>query len=275
MLNTHAATANLRVREQMICQHLPLIQQVVRKMEIDMPGTTIDFEDLVGYGTIGLIQAVDRFDDSLGFGFAAFAVPRIRGAVLDALRSLDHLSRRQRLMAKQITAKRNELVMTFVREPTEKELRNATGLAREQFNTARWAASFSCVPIANARDDGSPCGYPEPADPDDESPTSGIEREQLLAALQRAMKTLPERERMLVGLYYGERLTYREIATVLGVSDSRVAQLMHRALGRLRRDPGLVEAALPLSAYRRPRRGPPRDPEGPTLTPLFVRPSYP
>ena len=247
-MHIQTAKADLGARDHMICEHLPLIRFVVRKMMVDGPGAEVSFEDLVGYGTIGLIQAVERFDGSLGIPFSGFAIPRIRGAVLDALRGLDPLSRGQRLMAKQIAAKQNELAMTFGCEPTGQELRAATGLTGEQFNTARSMAGFFCVPIDNAGDDGLSYGYSEPADPDAESPTAGMERQELLATLERAIKSLPERERIIVGLYYGERLKYREIATVMAVSETRVSQLMQQALGRLRRNPRLAEEALPCSA---------------------------
>lgn len=248
MQHNHPATTDRREREQMICQYLPLIRYVVRRMQVDVPGATVDFEDLVGYGTIGLIQAIDRFDDSNGTPFPAFAIPRIRGAVLDALRGLDPLSRRQRLVSKQIAAKQNELALELGREPTDREVRDGTGLTCAQFSTATSLSGFYCVPIASPCDDDSGYSYPEPVDPDAEAPTAGIERQQLLATLEQAVKTLPARERMIVGLYYRERLTYLEISTVIGVSETRVSQLVHQALRRLRRHPRLVEAALPLSA---------------------------
>jgi RNA polymerase sigma factor for flagellar operon FliA len=240
---TDAATSGLSEREQMICKHSTLVRFVVRKMLLDGHNIAADFEDLVGHGTIGLIQAIDRFDDSLGIPFPAFAIPRIRGAVLDALRGLDPLSRGQRFMAKQIAASQNDLAMALGREPTDRELRDATGLTHAQFDTARSMAGFACVPITQHSDDGELAdGYPEPADPDD-SLTMGIERQELFAILEQAVRTLPERERILVGLYYADNLKYREIATVLDISESRVAQLMQQALRRLRRHPALAQAA--------------------------------
>ncbi len=89
MQGIQTATAGPSQRDKMICQHLPLVRSVVRKMLIEVPNGAADAEDLVGHGTIGLIQAVDRFDNSLGTPFAGFAVRRIRGAVFDALRTLD------------------------------------------------------------------------------------------------------------------------------------------------------------------------------------------
>ena len=242
MLENQTVTVNQTERDQMICSHLPLASYVVRKMLIEMPGGVVDYEDLVGYGTVGLIQAIDRFDPALGIPFAAFAIPRIRGAILDALRKLDPLSRQQRSMAKQITVKQNELAMTLGREATERELREATGLEHQQFNSTRSLAGFRCVPIADSNEEGFLFGYPEPADPD-EPPTAGIERQELLASLAQAVKLLPERERLIVALHYDERLTYREIATMMKVSETRIAQLMRQALNRLRRNPQLAAAA--------------------------------
>jgi len=242
MLETQTITSAQSEREQMIRANLPLASYVARKLVIEMPGSVVGYEDLVGHGTVGLIQAYDRFDASLGIPFAAFAIPRIRGAILDALRRLDPLSRGQRSAAKQIIAKQNELAMTLGREATENELRVATGLGSEQFKTSRSLAAFRCVPIADADDEGFQYGYPEPADPE-EPATGEIEREQLHLLLAEAVALLPEREKLIIGLHYNDHLTYREIATIIEVSETRVAQLVHQALRRLRRNRPLVDAA--------------------------------
>lgn len=240
MLHPNPATLDLRTRDDLICQHVPLVHYVVGKMRLDLINAAVDYEDLVGYGIVGLIQALDRFDESLGIPFPGFAVPRIRGTVLDALRSLDHLSRGDRFRAKQIATKHNELAMELGREPTELEVRTAAGLTREQFNTAGVLARATPVPIMAAGESDRPDGYHEPA-ADLESPTAALEYEQLLGALDKAVQRLPERERMIVGLYYVESLTYREIGLMLDISETRVAQLVQQALRRLRVQPGLVE----------------------------------
>jgi RNA polymerase sigma factor FliA len=240
-------TWQLNQRDEMILQHLPLVRYVVGKLHIDTSGAAADFEDLVGFGTTGLIQAVDRFNDAQAVPFSAFAIARIRGAVLDAVRRLDHLSRGQRSKATAITVSQNELSLSLGRVPSEEEVREATGMTREEFTAARVVASFSSVPINQDYADAGSNGYPEPAFRE-QLPSAAVEREELLHILAAAVESLPERERLVVGLYYEQDLTHREIANILDISASRVSQLIHQALARLRRNRSLENVALPLAA---------------------------
>jgi len=228
-------------RERIIEEHLPLVRFVVRKMHVVNAPAGLDFDDLVGHGVLGLIQAVDRFDRSQGVQFSSFATTRIRGAILDALRSLDPIGRPTRRMARQIDHTFNALALQLGREPTAVEVQQAAGIAAQQYWAARAAASLTLVPIDHQADDET--GWSERLI-DETSPASArVERQELLTALRAAVEHLPERERLILSLYHVERLTLREIGHALDISETRVSQLIHRAYARLRKDPALSAAA--------------------------------
>jgi len=142
--NTHLAPCE---RKQLIEDHLPLVRFVVSKMHIANAPAGLDFDDLVGHGTLGLIQAVDRFDATQGAQFSSFAITRIRGAVLDALRSLDPIGRPTRRAAKQIDTTFNTLALDLGRNPTPGEVQDASGIPAGQYWRARSAASITLVPF--------------------------------------------------------------------------------------------------------------------------------
>jgi RNA polymerase sigma factor for flagellar operon FliA len=133
------------------------------------------------------------------------------------------------------------------REPSELELRDASGFSPILFKVTRQIAEISTVPIGDTNDERRTNANPEPAD-DEPPPLARLEQQQLIGALQEAVDNLPQRQRLVVGLYYRERLTYREIAGLLQVSESRVSQLMKQALKRLRAHSALVQATRSIAA---------------------------
>ncbi len=215
-------------------------------MCIDQRDGVTDQEDWVEYGVEGLIQAVDRFDASVGASFAAFASPRIRGAVFDAMRRLDPLARTQRTRASRIATTRNKLEMTLAREPTADELCAATGLASTQISTALKVAGYTRVTITTSPARGNVRSLRELSDVDD--PTMGVERREAHNALAVALDSLPDRERSVIALYFNEELRLCDVANMFGISDTRVSQLLRRGLTRLRRNSRLAEAVLPAAA---------------------------
>jgi RNA polymerase sigma factor for flagellar operon FliA len=228
-------------RDRIIEEHLPLVRFVVRKMHIVNAPAGLEFDDLVGHGTLGLIQAVDRFDGAQGVQFSSFAMTRIRGAILDALRSLDPVGRPTRRLARRIDAVSNTLALELGREPAAAEVQHAAGLSPNQYWSARAAASLTVVPIEQHGDEDT--GWTERLIDDAPAATAKLEREELLAALRAAIEFLPERERLILSLYHVEGLTLREIGHALDISETRVSQLLHRTYARLRKDPSLSSAA--------------------------------
>lgn len=223
-------------RDRLIEQYAPLVKYVVGRLAIGLPAI-LDYEDILSYGTIGLIEALDRFDPGKGVKFETYAISRIRGAIIDALRSLDRLPRSVRQKAKRLEQATNELTAVLGREPTDEELAEAVGMSLDQYHKALVDASWVTVSLDGLleRDDSNDGPSAEmPANPDAEDFTERLEQRQLIEALADSVRTLPERELLIVSLYYKDGMTMKEIAQILEISESRVCQLHGRALGRLR-----------------------------------------
>ncbi len=232
-----SSAPHLQDREAAIQQYAPLVKYVVGRLAIGLPAI-LDYEDILSYGTIGLIEALDRFDGSKGVKFETYAISRIRGAIIDALRSLDRLPRSVRQKARKLEQIHTEFEREHGREPTDEEAAQLMGLTLEQYNQALIDASWVTVSLDGLldRDNNEEGSAPTelPADPNEEDFTERLEKRQLLDALTNAIKTLPEREWLIISLYYRDEMTMKEIAQILEISESRVCQLHGRALGRLR-----------------------------------------
>ena len=223
-------------RDELIQQYAPLVKYVVGRLAIGLPAI-LDYEDILSYGTIGLIEALDRFDSSKGVKFETYAINRIRGSIIDALRMLDRLPRSVRQKAKRLDAVTAELMAELDRDPTEDEIAEAAGMTMQQYQKALVDSSWVTVSLDGMldRDENNDSAATEmPADPRDEDFTRRLEKRQLVEALTDSVKALPERELLIVSLYYRDEMTMKEIAKILEISESRVCQLHGRAVGRLR-----------------------------------------
>lgn len=224
-------------RDVAIQQYAPLVKYVVGRLAIGLPAI-LDYEDILSYGTIGLIEALDRFDGSKGVKFETYAISRIRGAIIDALRALDRLPRSVRQKAKRLEQVTVGLTVEHGRDPTDAEVAESMGMTLQQYHQTLVDCSWVTVSLDGLldRDDNNEGSSSTelPADPDDEDFTQRLEKRQMLDALTGAIKTLPEREWLIVSLYYKDEMTMREIAQILEISESRVCQLHGRALSRLR-----------------------------------------
>jgi RNA polymerase sigma factor for flagellar operon FliA len=222
-------------RDAAIEQYAPLVKYVVGRLAIGLPAI-LDYEDILSYGTIGLIEALDRYDDSKGVKFETYAISRIRGSIIDALRALDRLPRSVRQKAKKLEQVTVELTRSLGREPTEDELATAMGMTQAQYSKTLVDSSWVTVSLDGllSRDDGNDSPTEVPSDSEDDDFTQRLEKRQLLESLTGAVKSLPEREWLIVSLYYKDEMTMKEIARILDISESRVCQLHGRALSRLR-----------------------------------------
>ena len=235
---TDQAGAALTIdRDATIRQYAPLVKYVVGRLAIGLPAV-LDYEDILSHGTIGLIEALDRYDDSKGVKFETYAISRIRGSIIDALRALDRLPRSVRQKAKQLEQIQTSLTLQVGREPTEPELAEAMGMTLQQYNRTLVDCSWVTVSLdglLNRDEQGEGWTSTElPANPDEEDFTKRLEKKQMFDALAGAIKLLPERELLIVSLYYKDEMTRKEIAQILDISESRVCQLHARALSRLR-----------------------------------------
>lgn len=224
-------------RSDLILQYSPLVKYVMGRLAISLPAI-VDYEDILSFGTIGLIEAVERFDNEKGVKFETYAISRIRGAIIDALRSLDRLPRSVRQKSKQSTEAILQLTTSLGRDPTDQEVAESLGLTVEVYRKhlvdASWVTvSLDAMGSSDDEEDGG-SGDPGLADPDAEDFSAGMEQAELIGDLSEAIRGLPDREQLILSLYYKEELTMREVSQVLGISESRVCQLHARALSRLR-----------------------------------------
>lgn len=218
--STKAAPAQ-STRSERIVAHTGLARQMALRMAGRLPAC-VDLDDLIGAGMLGLIDAVDRFDETRAIPFEAYARTRIQGAILDALRAEDHLSRRDRRAGREADRAEDQLRSKLKREPTVDELHKARrGVPR----TLPHAMAFLSIDDA----DDATLAERSPADA-----FAALATSQTHAQLRSAVAELEERDRVILSLYYEQELTYREIGGILGVTESRICQLLRSAHARLK-----------------------------------------
>jgi RNA polymerase sigma factor FliA len=232
------ATRQPALRDELILNYMPLVRFVVSRLCIPTV-TVLDQEDLVSFGVIGLINAIDRFDPSRGIRFEAFATARIRGAVIDQLRAINWLPRSAVKRIRQVEDALADLEQRLGRSPTEKEAAAEmdVSLARyrhmlQEVGTTVFSLDAPLSSLAAEDDTISAAELLE--DAQTPGPAERLEYDELLAALNRAANQLPPRERQLLSLYYQKEMTMKEISNILHVSESRVCQLHMQAIARLR-----------------------------------------
>jgi len=242
----YLVTRSPGLRDELILQYAPLVKYVVGRMSIGLPGG-VSPEDLLSYGTIGLVQAVDRFDPGVGVKFETYAIRRIRGSIVDAIRSLQPLSRDSYRRIREVENAHDDLAQRLGRVPDEHEIAGHLGWTVEAVRSAQveGSVSFTSIEASPTDDSDERAEYgailSQLADADSGDVANMVERRELLGVLTHAIEELPDRDRLVINLYYYEELTLKEISEVLGVSTSRVSQLHAGAVFRLR---GLLRAAL-------------------------------
>lgn len=228
-------------REKLITDNLPLVKFCVARMNMHAGPSGLDFEDLVAHGTVGLIQAADRYDDAQGAKFSIFAATRIRGAIIDAMRTLDPVGRANRRVSRRIGNQFDSLAMELGRNPTPSEVQASANIADAQYWNARRTTDIKLVSFDVPM--GEVASLSETLS--DQSPpvSFDIERRELSQALGRAIAELPERDKTVLSLYYVESLSMKEVARTMDISETRVSQLLNRSYARLRHNSGLAAAA--------------------------------
>ena len=226
-------------REALILRHMPLVTFVVNRLSTDRTNTLgLEREDALGFGTEGLIQAIDGFDERRGTKFASYAIRRIRGSILDAVRRQDPLPRSLRRSTRQVEQASQELATQLGRWPTEKEVAMRIGMSPADVMEIKSHASSRFVSLENVLHEtssGDGGGRYDPADHDERSdPAIAAERQAALLRLQEALVLLPERDQAILRLRYGQSKPFHEIGRLLGLSESRVCQLHKRILLLLR-----------------------------------------
>ncbi len=222
-------------REKLVEELLPLVSKIALKMKQRVP-SSVELDDLMGYGYLGLVDAVNRFDPAKRESFPKFAEIKIRGAMLDYLRSLDLLPRDKRRRIKELESVWDELSAELGREPTLSELGERMEMDEEELaSIMRHSAASSVMsltdPLIEGVDDYTLLSVLE----DDKDPPYFLEQSEFFKELVEAIEALPERERLVLSLYYDEGFTFKEIGNILGVSEARVCQIHWRAVRRIRK----------------------------------------
>lgn len=227
--------SKIESREELMATYLPHVKRIVNRMAIHLPAS-VDVEDLYHVGVIGLIQAIDRFDPEMDNKFITYATHRIRGAVLSELRSRDYLSRTNRRKIRELDQVYAALEQKLGREVEDEELAAALGIDLDELEEIKKLSSISFISFEEV-------GYSETQDKgrllkllvDGKGDALAVtEFRQLRDALARAIEQLPEKEKLVLSLYYYEELNMKETGAVLNITESRVSQIHSQAILRLR-----------------------------------------
>ena len=231
-------TRDPAVRDAFIRQYAPLVKYVAGKVAASMPNT-VEFEDLVGFGVFGLLDAIEKFDPDKNVKFKTYAVTRIRGAIFDELRSIDWVPRSVRQKTKEIEDAVVSLEAKLGRPASDQEIASSLGVSEDDFMRTMLQISSTSVLSLNdvwyAGDDADKISIGESIEsPSSMNPDATVEREEVKRVIVQAISELPEKEKKVLVLYYYEDLTLKEIGQVLDVTESRVSQLHTKAILRLR-----------------------------------------
>lgn len=251
------STATPAARDLMVEKYAHLVKYVVGRLGVSVPGV-FDREDAMQAGTIGLLRAIDGYRSDSAASFESYAIVRIRGAILDAVRALDGVGRAGREAGRAISRAMHELESELGRAPEEAELAARLGVTVDRYREQLAAASLVTVPLdepdPRSDDDEGGGGYAETAmDHDAVDPGEEVARRDAVAVLAREITRLGDRQKLILALYYQDELTFREIGAVLGVTESRVCQIHTEAILTLRHrmvEPDLL-ARFPRRRVRR------------------------
>jgi len=230
--------ADADAREKLILHYAPLVKYVASRVATGLPAS-VDQHDLVSYGMFGLIDALEKFEPGRGNKFETYAVPRIKGAIIDELRAMDWVPRSIRFKARELEKAQADLEAMLKRQPSEEELADRLGMSRQELHAMVSQISFVSVlaldeVVSSGSDRGDQVALIDTIADKGLDPTWGLESQETRGLLAAAINSLSEREKIVVTLYYFEGLTLAEIGEILGVTESRVCQIHTKAVGGLR-----------------------------------------
>ena len=233
------ASGDPRLRERLILHYSPLVKYVAGRVGVGLPPNN-EQADLVSYGIFGLIDAIEKFDVTRAIKFETYAISRIKGAIIDELRAIDWIPRSVRYKAREVEKAYAALEARLHRTPTEAEVAEELHIGLDELHTIFSQVSFvNVVALDELLNVGGERGdklslVDTLEDVKAEDPVAAFETEETKYLLARAINTLPEREKIVVTLYYYEGLTLAEIGQVLGVTESRICQMHTKAVLQLR-----------------------------------------
>lgn len=223
-------TKDDQLKEQLILEYAPLVKYIAGRLSVHI-GHRVEYDDLIGYGIFGLIDAIDKFDIEKGVKFETYASLRIRGSIIDSIRKLDWVPRDLRQKNKQLEAAYADLETVLGRDPTEEELAEKLDMSvKDTRDLMRKASIVNLVSL----DDYLEQNHEDSFLATDDSPEKTYDKTEVRNVLVSAIEKLNEKEKKVVTLYYFEDLTLKEISKIMEVSESRVSQLHSKAVTKLR-----------------------------------------
>ena len=227
------------IREQLIVEYAPLVKIVAGRLSMYL-GYNVEYDDLVGYGIFGLIDAIDKFDATKDVKFETYASLRIRGSILDQIRKMDWIPRTVRQKQKKIDEAVKEIEAKSGRNATDEEVASKLGLTGEEL--LNWQSQLKVTNLVSLNDYVEQGGEPV-MDASHNShfaqPEQVVEEEELYRVLRDSLEILTEKEKKVILLYYYEEMTLKEISNILEVSESRISQLHTKALGKMKKSMGV------------------------------------
>jgi RNA polymerase sigma factor FliA len=234
----YKSTQAVDARNRLVLHYSPLVKYVAGRVSSGLPHN-VEQADLVSYGMFGLIDAIDKFDPERGYKFETYAISRIRGAIIDELRSIDWVPRSVRAKARAVEKTYAKLENQLLRTPTDAEVAEAMGTSEEDLQALFAQISFfglvaleETLSVGPDRADSVTVAdtIPDPG----VGPVAAFEEEETREMLVAAINRLPEREKVVLALYYYENLTLNQIGQILGITESRVCQIHTKAVLQLR-----------------------------------------
>ncbi len=226
--------AGLKDKDQCLTEYAPLVKRIAYHLKARLPGS-VELDDMIQAGMIGLLEAADRFDELRGAQFETYATQRIRGAMLDELRQTDWMPRNLRRDMRRIETAIGKLQHQLGKSPSEVEIAREMGLALGDYQQLLFESSGAQLlyyeDFYDLEDEDFLERHELGNDPD---PLELLRNDRFRSALVEAIDSLPERERLLMGMHYEQEMNLKEIGEVMGVSESRVSQLHSQAVARLR-----------------------------------------
>ncbi|GHV11011.1 RNA polymerase sigma factor WhiG [Spirochaetia bacterium] len=227
-----------KIRETFIKQYAPLVKYVAGKVAVGMPHN-VEFDDLVGFGVFGLLDAIDKFDPDKNVKFKTYAVTRIRGAIFDELRSIDWVPRSVRQKTREVEDAIGSLEAQLGRTASDQEIASSMGLNEDDYLKTMMKISGTSILSLNdvwfSGDENDKVSIGDSIEsPSSLNPDVIVEKDEIKRVIVEAINELPDKEKKILVLYYYEDLTLKEIGQVLEVTESRVSQLHTKAITRLR-----------------------------------------
>lgn len=230
----YSVSKELPIREQLIIEYAHLVKYVAGRLSIYF-GSNVDYDDLVGFGVFGLIDAIDKFDLNKGVKFETYASLRIRGSIIDSIREMDWVPRSLRQKNRELEKVYNEIENELGHSASDKDVAEKLGISIDEFYKLLNDVSISSmVSLEDLLEQNYEIGSEGSRGSKEDKPEGYLELTEIKEILIDAISRLPEKEKTVISLYYFDELTLKEISAIMKVSESRISQLHTKAILRMR-----------------------------------------